>query len=256
MKIWGAWKRKFGRGAASPIGVIIPTLFNDLSSPAMQHIIQELAAMNFVKRIYISLETSSEEEFQRAREIIQPIKDRGMLLWNGAPAVNPCWRKSIKLSLSALLKGRAVWTALGYALGKSEVSVLAFHDADIVTYDRASSCGCSIPSCICATSLPRAFIRYSDRLHGRVVRLFYFLRQSPSRYHRQIDFLDIGRLPLPALRRVRYLCKYCLRFALPLGLGDRSGILAEMYRNTDRTAFVRSRSRAVTTTNTRRPAKT
>ena len=36
-----------------PIGVIIPALFNDLSSPAMQHIIQELAEMNFVKRIYI-----------------------------------------------------------------------------------------------------------------------------------------------------------------------------------------------------------
>jgi hypothetical protein len=38
-----------------PIGVIIPALFNDLSSPAMQHIIAQLAGMNFVKRIYISL---------------------------------------------------------------------------------------------------------------------------------------------------------------------------------------------------------
>ena len=32
-----------------PIGVIIPALFSDLSSPAMQHIIQELAEMNFVR---------------------------------------------------------------------------------------------------------------------------------------------------------------------------------------------------------------
>ena len=38
----------------TPIGVIIPTLFSDLSSPAMQHIIQELAEMSFVKCIYIS----------------------------------------------------------------------------------------------------------------------------------------------------------------------------------------------------------
>jgi glucosyl-3-phosphoglycerate synthase len=30
----------------APIGVIIPALFNDLSSPAMEHIIQELARMN------------------------------------------------------------------------------------------------------------------------------------------------------------------------------------------------------------------
>ena len=35
----------------APIGVIIPALYDDLSSPAMQHIIQELARMNFVKRI-------------------------------------------------------------------------------------------------------------------------------------------------------------------------------------------------------------
>jgi glucosyl-3-phosphoglycerate synthase len=53
-----------------PIGVIIPALFNDLSSPAMQHIIQELAEMSFVKRIYISLASSSEEEFQRATETV------------------------------------------------------------------------------------------------------------------------------------------------------------------------------------------
>src|SRR4029077_12559260 len=122
----------------TPIGVIIPTSFTHLSSPAMQHIIQELAAMTFVKRIYISLETSSEEEFQRAREIIQPIKDRGMLLWNVAPAVQSVLEKiNQAVPLGALGKGRAVWTALGYALGKSEVSVLAFHDADIVTYDRS-----------------------------------------------------------------------------------------------------------------------
>ena len=70
-----------------PIGVIIPALFSDLSSPAMQHIIQELAGMNFVKRIYISLAQSLEAEFERAREIIQPIENRGVLLWNEASAV-------------------------------------------------------------------------------------------------------------------------------------------------------------------------
>ncbi|HEY5813771.1 MAG TPA: hypothetical protein VIT23_14085, partial [Terrimicrobiaceae bacterium] len=71
----------------APIGVIIPALFDDLSSPAMQHIIEELAGINFVKRIYISLDRSSEDDFQRAREIIEPIKDRSVLLWNNAPAV-------------------------------------------------------------------------------------------------------------------------------------------------------------------------
>jgi hypothetical protein len=72
-----------------PIGVIIPALFNDLSSPAMQHIIRELAEMNFVKRIYISLASSSKEEFQQATQIIKPIKERAVLLWNEQP-FRPC----------------------------------------------------------------------------------------------------------------------------------------------------------------------
>ena len=121
----------------TPIGVVIPALFSDLSSPAMQNIIQELAGMNFVRRIYISLDQSSQEEFQRATEIIQPLKDRGVLLRNDAPAVQSVLERiNQAVPLGPLGKGRAVWTALGYALGKSEVSVLAVHDADIVTYDR------------------------------------------------------------------------------------------------------------------------
>ena len=177
----------------TPIGVIIPTLFNDLSSPAMQNIIQELAAMNFVKRIYISLETSSEEEFQRAREIIQPIKDRGMLLWNGAPAVQSVLEKiNQAVPLGALGKGRAVWTALGYALGKSEVSVLAFHDADIVTYDRSLLLRLLYPVVHLRYQFAKGFYaRYSDRLHGRVVRLFYFPFVKALRdIIGKIDFLE------------------------------------------------------------------
>ena len=156
----------------APIGVIIPALFNDLSSPAMEHIIQELARMNFVKRIYISLAHSSEEEFHRGTEIIQPIRDHGVLLWNEAPAVQSVLEKiNQAVPLGALGKGRAVWTALGYALGKSEVSVLAFHDADVVTYDRGFLLRLLYPVVHLRYQFAKGFyVRYSDRLHGRVAR--------------------------------------------------------------------------------------
>src|SRR5882672_7700878 len=77
----------------APIGVIIPALFSDLSSLAMQHIIAELAAMNFVKRVYVSLDKSNEKEFAEAREIIKPLKDSGVLLWNDSPAVQAVLKK-------------------------------------------------------------------------------------------------------------------------------------------------------------------
>jgi glucosyl-3-phosphoglycerate synthase len=220
----------------TPVGVIIPTLFSDLSSPAMQHIIEELAAMNFVKRIYISLDSSSEDEFQRAREIIEPIKGHGVLLWNGAPGVQAVLEKiNQAVPLGALGKGRAVWTALGYALGKSEVSVLAFHDADIVTYDRSFLLRLLYPVVHLRYQFAKGFyVRYSDRLHGRVARLFYFpfvkaLRDIIGR----IEFLEYMadfRYPLSGEFATFATIAYDLLF--PSDWGIEVGILAEMYRIT------------------------
>src|SRR5882757_4099260 len=94
----------------APIGVIIPALFSDLSSPAMQHIIAELAGMNFVKRVYVSLDRSNEDEFRQAREIIKPLKDTGVLLWNDAPAIQSVLERiDLAVPLGARGKGRAVW---------------------------------------------------------------------------------------------------------------------------------------------------
>ena len=219
-----------------PIGVIIPALFSDLSSPAMQHIIEQLAGMNFVKRIYISLAYSSEEEFQRGREIIQPIKDHGVLLWNDAPTVQSVLEKiNQAVPLGARGKGSAVWTALGYALGKSEVSVLAFHDADIVTYDRGFLLRLLYPVVHLRYQFAKGFyVRYSDRLHGRVARLFYFPFVKALRdIIGKIDFLDYMadfRYPLSGEFAIFASIAYDLVF--PSDWGIEVGILAEMYRIT------------------------
>jgi glucosyl-3-phosphoglycerate synthase len=220
----------------APIGVIIPALFADLSSPAMQHIIKELAGMNFVKRIYISLDHSSQEEFQRATEIIEPIKERGVLLWNNAPAVQSVLEKiNQAVPLGARGKGRAVWTALGYALGKSEVSVLAFHDADIVTYDRGLLLRLLYPVVHLRYQFAKGFyIRYSERLHGRVARLFYFPFVKALRdIIGKIDFLEYMadfRYPLSGEFAIFASIAYDLVF--PSDWGIEVGILAEMYRIT------------------------
>jgi glucosyl-3-phosphoglycerate synthase len=220
----------------TPIGVIIPALFNDLSSPAMEHIIRELAKMNFVKRIYISFASSSEEDFQRATEIIEPIKERGVLLWNDAPAVQTVLEKiNQAVPFDAGGKGRAVWIALGYALGKSEVSVLAFHDADIVTYDRGFLLRLLYPVVHLRYQFAKGFyVRYSDRLHGRVARLFYFPFVKALRdIIGKIDFLEYMadfRYPLSGEFATFATIAYDLLF--PSDWGIEVGILAEIYRIT------------------------
>ena len=220
----------------APIGVIIPALFNDFSSPAMQNIIQELSGMHFVKRIYISLDKSSEEEFQQAREIIKPLKENGVLLWNDSPAVNAVLEKiGQAVPLGARGKGRAVWTALGYALGKGEVSVLAFHDADIVTYDRGFLLRLLYPVVQLRYQFAKGFyVRYSDRLHGRVARLFYFPFVKALRdILGKLDFLEYMsdfRYPLSGEFATFASIAYDLVF--PSDWGIEVGILAEMYRVT------------------------
>lgn len=220
----------------APIGVIIPALFKDLSSPAMQNIITQLAGMNFLRRAYISLDQSSEEEFRQAREIIRPLGDRGVLLWNDSPAVQGVVEKvGQAVPLGARGKGRAVWTALGYALGKGEVAVLAFHDADILTYDRGFLLRLLYPVVHLRYQFAKGFyVRYSDRLHGRVARLFYFpfvraLRDVLGK----LDFLEyMADFRYPLSGEFATFTSIANDLIFPSDWGIEIGILAEMYRIT------------------------
>jgi len=220
----------------APIGVIIPALFSDLSSAAMQNIIQELSQMNFVKRVYVSLDKSSEDEFQQAREIIKPLKENGVLLWNDAPSVQTVLDKiNQAVPLGSRGKGRAVWTALGYALGRGETSVLAFHDADILTYDRGFLLRLLYPVVQLRYQFAKGYyVRYSDRLHGRVARLFYFpLVKALRDILGKLDFLEYMsdfRYPLSGEFATFASIAYDLVF--PSDWGIEVGILAEMYRIT------------------------
>lgn len=220
----------------APIGVIIPALFSDLASPAMQHIITELTAMHFVKRVYISLDRSSEEQFQQAREIVKPLGERGALLWNDSPGVQAVLEKIGQVvPLGARGKGRAVWTALGYALGKAEVSVLAFHDADILTYDRGFLLRLLYPVVHLRYQFAKGFYaRYSDRLHGRVARLFYFPFVKALRdVLGKLDFLEyMGDFRYPLSGEFATFSSLATDLLFPSDWGIEVGVLAEMYRIT------------------------
>jgi len=219
-----------------PVGVIIPALFSDLSSPAMQHIIAELTTMNFVKRVYISLDRSSAEEFEKARKIIKPLGEKGVLLWNDSPNVQAVLEKiGQAVPLGARGKGRAVWTALGYALGKGEVSVLAFHDADILTYDRGFLLRLLYPVVHLRYQFAKGFyVRMSDRMHGRVARLFYFpLVKALKDVLGKLDFLEyMSDFRYPLSGEFATYATIANDLVFPSDWGIEVGILAEMYRIT------------------------
>jgi len=57
--IEGMERRIMKASVRTPIGVIIPALYTDLASPAMQQIVTQLANMPFLRRIYISLDRAT-----------------------------------------------------------------------------------------------------------------------------------------------------------------------------------------------------
>src|SRR5258706_415725 len=220
--------------ARTPIGVIIPALYEDLASPAMRRIVGELANMSFLRRVYISLDRASADQSRQAHEIVSPLQDRARVLWNDAPAVQSVINRINSVTpVGQRGKGQAVWTALGYALGKSEVAVLAFHDADIVTYDRAMMIRLLYPVVHLRYQFAKAFYaRFADRLNGRVARLFYFPFVKALRdvlgYREFVDYMADFRYPLSGEFATFATIANELRF--PSDWGIEVGILAEMYR--------------------------
>ena len=121
------------------------------------------------------------------------------------------------------------------ALGKGEVSVLAFHDADIVTYDRGFLLRLLYPVVHLRYQFAKGFyVRYSDRLHGRVARLFYFPFVKALRdILGKLDFLEyMADFRYPFSGEFATFASIAYDLLFPSDWGIEVGILAEMYRIT------------------------
>ena len=79
------------------------------------------------------------------------------------------------LSVGTPGKGRACWLAMGYLLAEERADYLAFFDADVVNFSREMLARLVLPALdpIVDFDFVKAYYaRFSDRLHGRVTRLF------------------------------------------------------------------------------------
>ncbi len=218
----------------TPMGVIIPSLFSDLQSEAMAQIIKVLASTTFLKRIYISLDKSTCEQFIAARAIVEPLGDRVRLLYNDSPDIVKIIQEIEEVTpLGNRGKGRAVWTALGYAQAVREVSAVAFHDADIVTYDRDFLIRLLYPVVRMKYQFVKGFYaRYNEKLNGRVVRLFYFpflrsLREitGDSKF---LQYMADFRYPLSG--EFAMFLSTAAEMRIPSDWGLEVSILSEIYR--------------------------
>jgi len=223
---------------STPIGLILPALFSEFQSPAMRGIVDQLARVQYLRHIVVALGRATQAEYEQARGFFRDFRRPVTFLWIDSEPIQALFRLLEARGLSAGEdgKGRSCWLAAGYLLATGDCDVMALHDCDILNYDRRLLARLVYP--VAAPTLSFEFCkgyyaRVTDRLHGRVTRLFVtpLIRamegMAPGAAF--LRFLDSFRYPLAGEFAMRANLARVNR--IPSDWGLEVGVLAEVYRN-------------------------
>lgn len=225
-------------GQALPIGLVLPALYSEFETPAMQGIVQELAHVPYLRHIVVALGRANEMEFLRARDHFSGFPGRVSFLWMDSPRMQEMLHDLEACGLTAGPdgKGRSCWMAYGYLLAQGECEVIALHDCDIVNYSREMLARLCYP--VANPNLGFEFCkgfytRVTDRMHGRATRLFLTplvrAMESLAPGVPFLRFLDSFRYALAGEFAMRSNLARVNR--IPGDWGLEVGVLAEVFRN-------------------------
>jgi glucosyl-3-phosphoglycerate synthase len=222
-----------------PIALVLPSLYSEINSAAQRTIVNELKKIEYIKDIVVTLGPASETEFETARQFFSVLPQKTSVIWNTGKRMKKLYRaiEGEDLPTGFEGKGRSVWMAYGYVLARHEFNAIVLHDCDIVTYSRDMLARLCYP--VTNPSLDYDFCkgyyaRVTDKLHGRVTRLFVtpLIRalENMIGYHPLLVFFDSFRYILAGefsmdvnLARIN---------KIPGDWGLEVGTLAEVYKNT------------------------
>lgn len=221
-----------------PIALVLPALYSEFEKPAMDQMIRELAQVRFVKQFVLALARADEGQFRDVQKRLAVLQGDVRIVWNDGPRVQHLYKtlEENGLPTGPDGKGRSCWLAYGYVLASRKADVIALHDCDIVNYSRellARLCYPVVNPNINFEFCKGYYARVSDRMHGRVTRLFFTplvrAMQSIFGFSPFLRYLDSFRYPLAGefamqadLARVN---------RIPSDWGLEVGVLSEIYRN-------------------------
>jgi glucosyl-3-phosphoglycerate synthase len=224
--------------AGNPIALVLPCLYSELEGPALGGIVQHLKQVTYLNEIIVALGTSSALEFRRAKEYFKVLAQEVRIVWVDGPRIQEIMKLLVSQEIDVGLpgKGQSCWIAFGYVLARRQSKVIALHDCDILSYNRAYLARLCYP--VANPNLGYEFCkgyyaRVTDRLHGRVTRLFITpLISSLQRlvgHHPMLAFLDSFRYPLAG--EFAMVTDLAWMNRIPGDWGLEVGVLAEVYRN-------------------------
>ncbi|UCE42165.1 MAG: glycosyl transferase [Candidatus Aminicenantes bacterium] len=220
-----------------PIALILPSLYREFASGALQNIMKVLKNTSYFNQIVLCLDRANAEQFKKVKNHFASYK-RFVIVWNDGLRMKRIYKslEENNLTPGKTGKGRAVWIALGYVLAGGKSRVIAFHDCDIVNYTRAMVARLCYP-----VTTPHSeyefckgfYSRYTTKMYGRATRLFFtpFIRalEKILGYLPFLVYMDSFRYALAGEIAMRRDLAMALR--IPSDWGLEVGTLAEVYRN-------------------------
>ncbi|SHI11201.1 glycosyltransferase family protein [Ferrimonas marina] len=222
-----------------PLGLVLPSLYSELDTPALPAIVEQLKAVPYLSQIIIGLDRASEDEYRHALSFFSQLPQHHRVLWNDGPRLRALDAELMERGLAPDQpgKGRNVWYCFGYALATGRVESLALHDCDILTYDRSLLARLIYP--VANPNFNYEFCKgfyarlANGTLNGRVTRLLVtpliraLKKQVPDSDY--LEYLNSFRYPLAGEFSFRLDVLRDLR--IPSDWGLEIGVLAEMKRN-------------------------
>jgi glucosyl-3-phosphoglycerate synthase len=158
--------------------LLLPALYSEFESVAMPRIIAELRHVAYLHQVVLSLDRADAGQFQKVRRHMSGLQAEIRVVWHDGPGLRELYREleAADFRLDHPGKGQSVWMALGYILAARDVHAIATHDGDIVNYSRELLARLIYPVVHPATDFEFSkgyYARVTDRLYGRVTRLFY-----------------------------------------------------------------------------------
>ncbi|HEB88064.1 MAG TPA: glycosyl transferase [Deltaproteobacteria bacterium] len=230
-------------GRERPVALVLPSLYAEIHGPALKRIVGELSRVPYLQQCVVSL--SGEADVDQFREMcdlfeVVPTRDGegATVIWNQGRRIQALFQRlrAEGLDPGAEGKGRANWIAYGYVLATQRSRVVATHDCDILDYRRDLLARLCYPTANPNMNYEFAkgyYSRVSDRMHGRVTRLFMspLVRSMKSVLGPVplLDYLESFRYPLAG--ECSMTTELIRANRIPSDWGLEVGVLAEVYRN-------------------------
>jgi glucosyl-3-phosphoglycerate synthase len=221
------------------ISLLLPSLYSELQTPALENIVQELKKASYINHIVVGLDRADISEYRHALEFFSRLPQQVTVLWNdGSRLMNIDKQlKSQGLAPLEMGKGRNVWFCLGYILARNNSDVIALHDCDIITYSKSMLTRLIYP--VINPTLNYEFCKgyyrriADNKINGRVSRLLITpLVRALKKVLGPLDYLcylDSFRYPLAGEMAFKTDALYDLK--IPSNWGLELGVLSEMQRN-------------------------